>query len=387
MSKLQRNFAVLLSLPLLLALTACSGGGESQALSSQHEQPANFVIVSPEARQELVVEAVHVRALADEVTFPGRIQYSLDGYAKISSPLVGIVKTVRTRLGEKVKAGDVLVTIESADIGIAYSDFAKAESDLQLAQRYLELATDLYQAHSLSKKEFDQAQNDFNKSKTEYGRARQRLLNLKVPPSELDKPREQRQISARFDLKSPLDGVIVEKSVTVGQVVGADPTQTLFTVANLDILQTVAEIYERDLRSVSKGMAVTVTIESFPDDVFPGTVVYVGDVVDPVTRTIRVRCNVKNLKNKLKPEMFTRVHVKLRAALTMLALPREAVLTIGDEAFVFVEHTETEYERRFVVQGPASGELVEILQGVKEGERVVVRGAILLKGALEKRSS
>jgi cobalt-zinc-cadmium efflux system membrane fusion protein len=323
--------------------------------------------------------------VAEALIFPGRIQYSLDGFAKVGTPLVGIVKTVRGRLGEKVRAGQVLVTIESADIGMAYSDFAKAESDLQLTQRYLELAHDLYRVKSLSKKEFDQAQNDSNKAQAEYNRSRQRLLTLKVPPSELDKPARERQVSTRFELKSPLSGVIVDKTVTVGQVVGQDPAQTLFTVADLEVLQVVAEIYERDLRFVQAGMSASVTVESVPDHVFPARVVHVGEVVDPMTRTIKVRCDVTNLEYKLKPEMFARVHVHLTAPMTAVMLPRRAVVRMGNQAFVFVEHNETEFERRVVTTGPVAEDTIEIRHGVKDGDHVVTRGTVLLKGALEKR--
>lgn len=368
----------------LLLLTACSGSAQPPALPDTAIQHPDAVEVSPAAREELQVQDVHLTPLAETLTFPGRVQYSLDGYAKIGTPLVGIVRTVHGRLGERVKAGQVLVTIESADIGLAYSDFAKAESDLLLTQRYLELAKDLYKVKSLSKKEFDQAQNDYNKAKAEYNRARQRLLTLRVSPSELNKPAPERHISTRFELKSPLEGVIVEKTVTVGQVVGQDPTQTLFTVADLETLQVVAEVYERDLRFLRTGMVAKVTVASFPHDVFPGRLVHVGELVDPATRTIKVRCDVTNTDYKLKPEMFARVQIEFASAPTAVVLPRSAVVRMGRETVVFVERSETEFERRSVVAGPATAETIEIRDGLIEGERVVIKGAVLLKGALEK---
>jgi cobalt-zinc-cadmium efflux system membrane fusion protein len=343
------------------------------------------VHISSEALQEIATEEVHGQPLTEAPTFSGRVQYSLDGFAKIGTPLVGIVRSVPAKLGDRVTLGQTLVIIESADIGVAYSDFAKAESDFQLTQRYLELSKDLYLAKSLSKKEFDQAQNDFNKAEAELSRSRQRLLTLRVPERELNKPTPERHVSTRFDLKAPLKGIIVERNVTVGQVVGQDPTQTLFTVADLEVLQVVAEIYERDLRLVRVGLPANVTVQSFPNDQFPAKVVYVGDMVDPNTRTIKVRCDVKNINYKLKPEMFARVQIQLNALATTVVLPREAVLRIGNDAFVFVERSVGEYERRAIVVGPTADDRIEIRNGVNEKDRVVIRGVILLKGALEKK--
>jgi cobalt-zinc-cadmium efflux system membrane fusion protein len=386
MNSSRHNMVHLLSLGGILALMACSEGGDIQASGSAVviEETGERVHVSPKAHQEITVEPLQVKTVTEGLTLQGRIQYNQDHFVRLSSPVVGLVKAIRVRLTEKVRQGQVVATIESADLGTHYADLAKAESNLELAKRNYRRARELYEAHSVSKKEFDQAQNDLIKDQAEYRRARQRLLTLMVPSSELDKPRAERQINNRFELKSPIDGVVVEKNLTIGQLVGTDPSQILYTIGDLDVLQAVADVYEDDLSLVTEGMAVSVEVQSFPNEVFQGIVVYVGDVVDPTTRTTKVRCNLKNLNHELKPEMFARIHVTKPASESLaLVVPREAVLTIGDEAFVFVEITETEYERRKVVTGAMPRDLVEIREGLKVGERVVVKGALLLKGSLE----
>src|SRR5207245_2795276 len=274
--------------------------------------------------------------------------------------------------------------IERADIGAAYADFVKAESDLNLAKRNYELAKDLYETKALSKKDLVQSENDFLKAQAEFRRARQRLLGLRVPAEELDKPRAERLITSRFDLKSPLTGTVVERNVTVGQTVGADPTQMLYTIADLNVLQVVAEVYERDLSSVSKEAPVTVTVEAYPDETFPAAIAYVGDVVDPTTRTIKVRCNVTNRDLKLKPEMFARVRLKVGSSTPVLAVPKEAVIEVAGQPFVLVQSADGRYRRRPVVTGTISGDTIQIREGLQAGERVVVIGALLLKGEQEK---
>jgi cobalt-zinc-cadmium efflux system membrane fusion protein len=378
----------LLSLAVALALMGYGERADAQASGSTvaSEEPGELVRVSPKATREIVVESAQVMTVTKGLTLLGRIQYDPDQVVRLSSPLMGIVKTVLVSLSEHVKEGQVVATVESADIGTAYADFAKAESDLELAKQNYGRAKDLYEAHSVSKKEFNQAQNDLMKDQAEYRRTRQRLLTLKVQATELDKPRIERRITTRFDLKSPIDGVVVEKNLTIGQMVGTDPSQILFTIGNLEVLQAVADVYEHDLSLVSEGMAVSVEAQSFPNEAFEGTMAYVGDVVDPTTRTTKVRCNLKNRNYKLKPEMFVRIHIMKPVSESLaLAVPRQALIRIEQEDFVFVEKTEMVYERRRVVAGPTSGDLIEIHEGLKAGERVVVKGALLLKGTLEKR--
>ena len=381
------NLRLVSGFVLLLAVLVggCGEGSKTEAVQpADKNKPAGEANHAPEVRSQIVVEEVQLKPLAGDLSLPGKVQYSEDLYAKVSSPLVGRVVEVRAKLGDKVAPGQVLLSLESADLGAAYSDFVKAESDFQLSKRNYELAKDLYETKAMSKKDLVQAENDFMKAQAEFRRTRERLLALRVSEDELDKPRTERLITSRFDLKSPLAGTVVERNVTVGQMVGADPTQVLYTIADLNELQVVAEVYERDLSRVSKGVAVTVTVEAYPDETFSGTIVYVGDVVDPTTRTIKVRCNVTNRDLKLKPEMFARVRLKVGSSRPVLALPKEAVIEVGGQAYVFVQAADGRYVRRPVVTGTMSGDTIQIREGLQSGERVVVKGALLLRGEMEK---
>lgn len=377
--------AALLILVLAFAAGGCGEGGKTESVqSAEKARPNGGKGASPEGRPQIVVEAAQLKPIAGELSLPGRVQYSEDRFARISSPLVGRVTDVRVKLGEKVVAGQILLGIDSADIGAAYSDYVKAQSDLQLATRNFELARDLYESKALSRKDLVQAENDFFKAQAEDRRARERLLALRVPAAELDKPRAEQRITSRFELKSPLEGTVVERSVTVGQLVGADPAQMLYTIADLNVLQVVAEVYERDLSRVARGIPVMVTVEAYPGETFSGMIAYVGDVVDPNTRTIKVRCSVMNRSLRLKPEMFARVSLKLGSGSPVLVLPKEAVLEVGGREFVFVQAADGRYVRRPVVTGVTSGDTVQIREGVEAGEWVVVKGALLLKGEQEK---
>jgi cobalt-zinc-cadmium efflux system membrane fusion protein len=362
--------------PFLL-LAAC-GRTEEPTSSDAATTPATRV--APAISKDIETAVVNPSQVEPVFTLVGKIAYGEDRYSKISSPLQGRVIEVRVKLGDRVKVGDVLLVIDSPDITSAYSDFVKEASDLDYATRAYELAKDLYENKAVPFKDFKQAENDVVKARAEFRRAKERLLSLRVPASELEKPLGQQRITARFEMKSPLTGTVVERAVTPGQSVGGDPSQVLFTVADLDKLQVVADVYERDIALVKVGQVATVTVEAYPGVEFPAAIALVGDVVDPVTRTVKVRAWVNNDDHKLKPEMFARLNIKVGEETQFLAVPKEAVLEIDGKQFVYVVDADGRYVRRQVKVASSAGDKVLVLEGLKSGERIVTKGAVLIKG-------
>jgi cobalt-zinc-cadmium efflux system membrane fusion protein len=279
-----------------------------------------------------------------------------------------------------VKAGDVLLVVDSPDIAQAYSEYVKEDSDLRYATRAYELAKDLYENKAMPLKDLKQAENELVKARAEFRRAKERLLSLRVPPEELIKPLDKQKITSRFEMKSPLTGVVAERSVTPGQSVGGDPAQVLFTVADLDMLQVLADVYERDLALVKEGQFAKVNVEAYPGVDFPATVAAVGDVVDPTSRTIKVRAWVNNASHKLKPEMFARLQVEIGDAAQFIIIPREAVLEVDGRQFVYVVVDHDRYLKQEVKVSNISPTQVRVMEGLNRGQRIVTRGAVLLKG-------
>jgi cobalt-zinc-cadmium efflux system membrane fusion protein len=373
---MSRRWITILALSPLLLLAAC---GRSEEPTSSDAATAPVSRVAPPVKD---VETAVVNPSQEEPVFTlaGRVAYGEDRYSKISSPLQGRVIEVRVKLGDRVKAGDILLVIDSPDITAAYSDFVKEASDLEYATRAFELAKDLYENKAVPFKDFKQAENDLVKARAEFRRAKKRLLSLRVPAGELEKPLSQQRITARFEMKSPLAGTVVERAVTPGQSVGGDVSQVLFTVADLDTLQVVADVYERDIALVKVGQVATVTVEAYPGVAFPAALALVGDVVDPVTRTVKVRAWVTNEAHKLKPEMFARLNIQVGDATQFLAVPKEAVLEADGSHFVYVVDANGRYVKRPVKVSTSSGDHVRVLEGLKPGERIVTKGAVLIKG-------
>jgi membrane fusion protein, heavy metal efflux system len=373
------NTCVHLSLILACAVVAACGRHDEPTVSDAATPAlgASSSVTNLASR----VETSIVAAISGNptLTLAGKVAYGEDRYSKVSSPVQGRVVEVRARLGDRVKAGDILLVVDSPDIAQAYSEFVKEHSELTYATRAHELAKDLYESKALPLKDLKQAENDLIKAEAEFRRAKERLLSLRVPAAELQKPLHEQKITSRFDMRSPLTGTVVERTVTPGQSVGGDPGQVLFTVADLDVLQVIADVYERDLNLVHQGQVATVRVEAYPGADFPAAIAAIGDVVDPNTRTIKVRAWVNNETHQLKPEMFARLHINVGDGALFIAVPKEAVLEIDGREFVYVADGQGRYVKQAVRVGAATADQVRILEGLNPGDRIVTKGAILLK--------
>ncbi|MCP9440410.1 MAG: efflux RND transporter periplasmic adaptor subunit [Nitrospira sp.] len=363
-------------LSALLLLTACGRSDQSCDLTKENPPEGDKRTASVTSSPLVETAVVEWGASHQKLTLFGKVAYGEDRYSRISSPLQGRVIEVRAHLGDRVKAGDILLVVDSPDIAQAYSEYVKEDSELEYATRAYELAKDLYEAKALALKDLKQAENELVKAQAEFRRAKERLLSLRITPEELDKPLDKQTITSRFELKSPLTGVVVERAVTPGQLVMGE---VLFTIADLDQLQVLADLYERDVALVKEGQSAVVKVEAYPDIDFPARITAVGDIVDSSTRTIKVRALVNNKARLLKPEMFARLQLDLSEAGRFLILPQKAILEKDGKQFVYVVENSGRYVKREVKVVNTSSDQVRVLEGVRHGERVVVKGAVLIK--------
>ena len=364
----------------IIALVGC-GKGDQPANSDAATPPHAKSGAAPyEGVSRVETGIVDYSGSQQDLALSGKMAYGEDRYSKISSPLQGRVVEVRAHLGDRVKAGAVLLVVDSPDIAQAYSEFVKEDSELQYATRSHELAKDLYSNKALPLKDLKQAENELVKARAEFRRAKERLLSLRIPAEEVNKPLDKQQITSRFEMKSPLTGIVVERMVTPGQSVGGDANQVLFTVADLDMLQVVADVYERDLALVKEGQFAKVKVGAYPDVDFPATVAAVGDVVDPASRTIKLRAWVNNPDHRLKPEMFARLHIQVGDSTRILVVPKEAVLESDGKQFVFVVEEANRYIKREVKVANFTPDQMRVLDGLTPGQRIVTKGAVLIKG-------
>ena len=375
-----------LVLSFFLVLTAaCDRAvqGPVAAEPAHSEKPDGQIHLEAAAAKTIETDRVGLKPATQEIAISGKIQYDEDRLSRISSPIVGRTVEIKVRLGEQVRKGDILMTIDSADINSAYADYFRSRSDLAFSQKAFDLAKDLYESKAISRKDLQQANNEYMKAETEFNRTRSRLLSLHVPERELDHPPA---VQSRYYLKSPLAGTIIEKNVTLGQTVGSDPAQNLFTVADLSTVAVVGEIFEKDISEVALDQEISITVDAYPDQVFLGKIDYIGDLVVPVSRTIKIRGKVKNPGRKLKPEMFARISIEAGDQEDGISIPESALFKEGKEQFVFVAVSDQTFRRNSVTLGAQSGKRAHVVKGLNVGDRVVTGGGLLLKSVSESNS-
>jgi len=334
------------------------------------EHPPDFVKVAP-------VEAL---AEAGSTAATGKVTFDDERVSRVASPVSGRVVELLAHPGDRVRQGQGLLVIASPDAQSAVADQVAALADEAVASRNLDRQRRLFRDQAVSQKDVLQAESDATKAAAALARAAGRLEVLGIDPRSPDAR------TSRFVLRAPLSGVVVERPAFPGMEVRPDSGTPLATVADLTRLWVMADVYERDLSRVARGQVATVRLASEPGRTYQGRVAHVGELVDPATRTVKVRIEVDNPRLELKPEMFARVVIQgATPDVPVLMVPASAVLSDGDASAVVVAAGEGRFVKRSVEVGGEQDGRVRILSGVQPGERVVVDGALYLKTEIEDR--
>jgi cobalt-zinc-cadmium efflux system membrane fusion protein len=358
-------------------------------------QPPGQVKLSQEAikRANLKVEPVAAGSLADKVQLTGELVFNEEKTARVSSRLTGRVVKITADYGVEVKKGDALAVIDSVELGQAQNSFLQAAASYRVAQKAYERARLLWQEKAISQAEFLERQAKFELATSERDYAENRLHLLGLTDADIARVLRGRQkrkgpsfhaeVDSTFTLRVPIAGRVVDRKVTPGLVVKAE--EELFVVADTTILWCFIQIPEKDLPVVKTGSPVTIKVSSLPQDEFSGAIDYIAAMVDKATRMTRARVRVENSKGELKAGMFATIQVT-SGSRTALNVPETAVVASGAEQYVFIEQEPGLYLKRVIKPGLKAGGRVEVLEGIKEGERVVIQGAFTLKSELEKES-
>lgn len=328
------------------------------------------------------VEEVKVREVDDTVLTSGKIAFDDAKVSHVFSPVAGRVTKISVTLGQKVKKGEVLAVVESPDIGAASADVNKANAELIAAEHDLAREKELLAAHAASQRDYEQSEDSYRKAKAELDRARQKARLLRAGSYDA--------VSQTYTLRAEIDGEVVGRNLSPGmeiqgQYSGGTPVE-LFTIGELDRVWMVADVFEMDLARVHVGTAVTAKVLAFPQRLFEGKVEWVSGVLDPTSHTARVRCSFDNKDRMLKPEMYASVSIAVDQRMA-LAVPRSAVLRIGEQTVVFLDRGSTGQKRVFermpvhVDEAEGSAWLV-VEHGLDAGMKVVKTGGILLSGKL-----
>ena len=374
-------FVILCGALPVATLAACTGAAAVHAADAEPPPGEVWLSAQQVAAAKLTITTVAPAVIPRRVMAAGRIGFDPQHVAHVFSPVTGRVTQILADLGARVQKGQPLATIDSPDVGIASADLGKALADVQAAEHELRRQRELYAAHATSQRELEAAQDNFSKTRAEVERSRQKSRLLRSATSDT--------VSQAFVLRAPLDGEVTARNVNPGvevqgQYSGGTAVE-LFTVGELDPVWVMADVFEMDLGRVQVGNAVRVQAVAYPDQLISGRVDWVSGSLDPLTHTAKIRCTLQNQDRLLKPEMYATVLIDVGGP-TALALPRTALLRIGDHLVVFTRDGESpsgkqRFLRRTVVaQDEEPGDVVAVTTGLKAGEEVVTKGAVLLLG-------
>lgn len=332
-----------------------------------------------ESIQLRTVTAEH-RSVASRLSVMGQILEDRSLKAIVSYPFSARIADIEVGLGDWVQPGQTLVVLQSEEVGIALSDFYKAQADHALAQVDFERESALFENGVGARKNFSAAEAGLRVAQASLDAAEKKLHVLGFTEEQIHLLKETHQISPNIPLVSPIRGKVVTKNAVLGGMV--DESTEILTILDPTRLRVEAAVYERDIARVREGQPVEVTVPAFPGEVFQGTITYISDLLDPETRTITVRTVVANPDLKLKPGMFADVSIVLSQNGGSLALPAEAILDDDGYALIFVQRSDESFEPRRVTPGISEGGWIEVVDGLATGERVVTTGNFQLKSLL-----
>ncbi len=333
-------------------------------------QKQNGVLVGPAKKQRL----------AGAISVTGKVEANADRIAHVSPRIPGKIVTVKSSLGDGVAAGQTLVTLDSVELGEALNRFRQSRTKLALAQSNMERIKVLVEKKIAARKDILQAETDYKTAQAELHNDEERLSLYGVSAADLSSDVPKRPL---LTVRSPIGGIITEKHAIVGEL--ADPSKSLYTIADLSSVWVVVDINEKDLAKIHRGQTASVTVGAFPDLKLKGRITYIADLVDQNSRTVKARIEVTNPGRKLKPEMFATVELALAAdAPPVLAVPEDALQELEGKRVVFVAEDGDEFAARPVQTGRSAAGLVEIVSGLKEGENYAVKGSFILKSEVKK---
>jgi cobalt-zinc-cadmium efflux system membrane fusion protein len=334
------------------------------------------------SRMQLELSPVAQGEILSHHEFPATVQANQNELAEVTALIRGRVVKVHVDVGQDVKKGALLALLHSVDLGVAEGEYLKSAARMEEAERSHVRAKELYENKAVSLAELQRREAAMKAARAEARETRNRLELLGVPREEVDRLDREHTIKADMPLRAPFNGRVITRNITKGEVVETD--QTLFTVANLTDVWVIGNVPEKDIRFIRKDQHVNVVLAAYPHAMFGGTITYVGDVLDPATRTMSLRVTVSNPERLLKPEMFAVVSVYATSSPDALSVPLAAVQDGPVGKMVFIQQEIGTFEARTVKLGSEEGEVVRILEGVRAGEQVVTKGSFALKSEMER---
>ncbi len=367
-------------------------GAEAKAddhAGHDHGEEEEGLTVSPAMMKDfgIVVAPVGPGTLAQTTRLPGEVVFNADRVAHVTPSVAGVVREVRFSVGERVEAGDVMAILGSRELAAARSEYLAAQARLGLDRESLSRDERLLNDRIGTERQVLEARQAVREAEIALNLAEQSLFALGQTDEQVKALAAAENTALdRFELRAPLGGVVIERHLTLGEIVSDQPDEVPFVVADLSSVWVDLTVHQRDLASVQSGQKVRIDFgHGLPDAT--GTLAFVSPAVDEQTRTANARVVLSNPDGVWRPGIFVTGRVATASSQAAVVIPTSAIQDIDGEAAVFVEH-DGAFEPRPVRIGQRTGDTAEVLSGLETGERVVVENGFALKaemnrGALE----
>ena len=384
----------------------CCALPPQDAIKTEEEADPRLIRLDDEGLRlsEIVLAKAEILRLRGDLEVPGRITLNENATTIAGAVADGIAVECCEPVGADVQEGQVLARLHSHEIHDAEAEYWESKADLEEHLSQLRLATDTHQRalklHELKAGSLQEAQEartglriaEAQVESAEAGvqRAEEHLRFLGLDPERLPDVGTDHTVGGHgtreslhlIEVRSPIAGTIIERRISPGAVVATlDP---LYTISDLSTMWLIAEVPEQQLSLLRTGLDVGVSVRAYPDEIFPARITYIGHALDPETRTVEVRCDLRNPSQRIKAEMFATVVIPSSTADEAVVVASTALQHIDGDEVVFVPEGNGRFRPRSVEVGQRVEEAVEILSGVVAGEDVVVGGAFRLKSELLK---
>jgi membrane fusion protein, heavy metal efflux system len=374
---------------MVVVATACAilvGWGALRARASEPAPTnaataANEVHLSSAQLATLEINTVGTHSFRTEEVTDGQIALNGDTTTQVFSPYSGRVVRVMAGPGEYVKEGAPLLRIEASEFVQAQSDLLNAAAALKLARINEERKHAAYDSKGGSLQDWQQAQVDLAAAENASTSATNRLRILGKTDAEIAAIEAAKKTDATTYVAAPIGGVVTDRQVGPGQYIQAGASNPVFSIGDLSTVWLVADVPETDAPFIERGQTVEVRVLALPGQIFKAKLTAVGAEVDPVTRRVPVRATLANPEGKLKPQMFASFSIITSGESQAPAVPDDAIVREGDQSRVWVVSEKNTLALRVIRTGRSSDGMVEVLDGLKPGERVVTRGSLFIDRA------
>lgn len=333
------------------------------------------VELTPVLQEKIKLVKVGEAEIREVLRIPGSIQVDEQRIARIGAPVTGRVVDIDAVLGQSVKRGETLATLNSTELAQNQLVYIKALQQIDLHSKAVERARILLESDVISKAELQRRESELSGAQAELSAANDQLQVLGMSPQSIAKLSKTSQMRSISSVTSRIAGTVINRQVNLGQVV--QPADELFVVADLSRVWAVAEVPEREIDLIEKGQEVDIEIPALDTKPIKGKLIYIGDVVNPQTRTVTVRSELNNAKAAIKPDMLVSMLVQSKPT-SKLSVPVQAIVREEDKDHVFVQIAPNKYRLREVAVGDDYHGMVAIVNGIEAGEVVVGEGAFHL---------